>query len=148
MSESTIVGQGRLPAVRAAGVVLLLLTAPYALLAALLGAQVSAPGLVLEDGQLILPTWFGSDGMWIFLAACLFCAWAGLATVRGWHGWRLLAAVAAWLTIAFAAACVWAWHFERMAGYRPAAAVVLVAAAAFVLWAIHGARPPDAARTR
>src|SRR5215470_17013552 len=128
MSESTMLNRKRLHVVGAAGVALLLLTAPYALLAALLGAQAAMPGLVLEVGHLILPSWFGVEGMWIFLAACLLCAWAGLATLRGWSGWRPLAAAAAWLTIAFAAACAWAWHFERMAGYRPAVVAVLLAA--------------------
>lgn len=137
MTEGSMVGGGgRSPAVTAAGVVLLMLTAPYALLAALLAGQASTTGLTVRLGELVVPEWLGLDGMWLFLVVCLLCAWAGLAMLRRWRGWRPLAAAAAGATVPFAVACMAAWHLERMAGYRPTVAVVLLALAGFVLWAI------------
>jgi hypothetical protein len=130
-------------AVTAAGVLLLILTTPYALLAAVFGAETSMPGLVIRFGKLIVPAGLGFEAMVSCLVLLVLCAYAGLAIIFRWRGWRPVAAAVAWLTIALGAFCVWIWLAGRIAGFSPIVPVVLFAIAGFVLWAVR--REPDLA---
>jgi hypothetical protein len=130
-------------AVTAAGVLLLILTTPYALLAAVFGAETSMPGLVTRFGKLIVPAGLGFEAMVSCLVLLVLCAYAGLAIIFRWRGWRPVAAAVAWLTIALGACCVWIWLAGRIAGFSPIVPVVLFAIAGFVLWAVR--REPDLA---
>jgi hypothetical protein len=123
--------------VTAAGVVLLILTTPYALLAAVFGAQASIPDLVIRIGNLIVPTGPGFESMVLFLALLALCAYAGLATIFRWRGWQRLAGTAAWLTIALGAFCIWIWLTGRIVGFSLVVPAVLFAVAGFVLWALR-----------
>jgi Na+/pantothenate symporter len=77
------------------------------------------------------------------LVLLVLCAYAGLAIIFRWRGWRPVAAAVAWLTIALGAFCVWIWLAGRIAGFSPIVPVVLFAIAGFVLWAVR--REPDLA---
>lgn len=136
-------GAGRSGGVTAAGVVLLMLTMPYALLAAVFGAEASMPGLVIRIGKLIVPSGLGFEAMVSCLTLLVLCAYAGLAIIFRWRGWRPVAATVAWLTIALGAFCVWIWLAGRIAGFSPVVPVVLFAIAGFVLWAVR--REPNSA---
>ena len=127
----------RSSAVTAAGVVLLILTTPYALLAAVFGAEASMPGLAVSVGKLIVPAGRGFEAMVSCLALLAICAYAGLATIFRWRGWRSVAAMVAWLTIALGAFCVWIWLAGRIVGFSPLVPIVLFAIAGFVLWAFR-----------
>jgi hypothetical protein len=124
-------------AVAAAGVLLLILTTPYALLAAVFGAEASMPGLVVRTGKLIVPSALSFEAMVSCLVLLALCAYAGLAMIFRWHGWRPVAATVAWLTIALGAFCVWIWLAGRIVGFSPVVPVVLFAIAGFVLWAVR-----------
>ena len=124
-------------AVTAAGVVLLILTTPYALLAALFGAESSMPDQVLRIGRFIVPTSLGFEAMVSCLVLLALCAYAGLATIYRWRGWRHVAATVAWLTIALGAFCVWIWLAGRIAAFSPIVPLVLFVIAGFVLWALR-----------
>ena len=121
--------------VTAAGVVLLILTAPYALLAAVFAAEASMPGLVIGVGKLIVPATLGFEAMVSCLALLVICAYAGLAVIFRWRGWRPVAATVAWLTIALGAFCIWIWLTGRIVGFSLVVPAVLFAVAGFVLWA-------------
>jgi hypothetical protein len=134
---------GRSGAVTAAGVVLLILTTPYALLAAVFGAEASMPDQVLRIGSFIVPTGLGFESMVSCLVLLAICAYAGLATIFRWRGWRSVAAMVAWLTIALGALCAWIWLAGRIAGFSPVVPAVLLAVAGFLLWALR--REPKSA---
>lgn len=124
-------------AVTAAGVLLLILTIPYALLAAVFGAEASMPGLAVSFGKLIVPAGRGFEAMVSCLVFLVICAYAGLATIFRWRGWRSVAAMVACLTIALGVVCTWIWLAGRIAGFSPAVPVVLFAIAGFVLWVVR-----------
>ena len=134
---------GRSGAVTAAGVVLLILTTPYALLAAVFGAEASMPDQVLRIGSFIVPTGLGFESMVSCLVLLAICAYAGLATIFRWRGWRSVAAMVAWLTIALGVLCAWIWLAGRIAGFSPVVPIVLFVIAGFVLWALR--REPKSA---
>ncbi len=140
--QPTSVAQ-RSGAVTVAGVVLLILTTPYALLAAIFGAEASMPGLAVSFGKLIVPAGRGFEAMVSCLVLLALCAYAGLAMIFRWRGWRSVAATVAWLTIALGALCVWIWLAGRIVGFSPVVPVALFAIAGFVLWA--GRQEPGAA---
>jgi hypothetical protein len=139
-------GAGRSGAITAAGVLLLILTTPYALLAAVFGAEASMPGLVIRIGRLIVPSGLGFEAMVSCLVLLALFAYAGLATIFRWRGWRPVAAAVAWLTIALGAFCVWIWLAGRIAGFSPVVPVVLFALAGFVLWCCRQDRDTDVSR--
>jgi hypothetical protein len=130
-------GAQRSGAVTAAGVVLLILTTPYALLAAVFGAEASMPGLAVSFGKLIVPAGRGFEAMVSCLVFLVIYAYAGLATIFRWRGWRSVAAMVAWLTIVLGVFCAWIWLAGRIPGFSPVVPVVLFAIAGFVLWAVR-----------
>ena len=135
--EQPILGAGRSRAVTAAGVVLLILTTPCALLAAVFGAEASMPDQVLRIGKLIVSSGLGFESMVLCLVLLAICAYAGLATIFRWRGWRPVAATVAWLTIALGAFCIWIWLTGRIVGFSLVVPAVLFAVAGFVLWAVR-----------
>ena len=101
------------------------------------------PGLAVSFGRLIVPAGRGFEAMVACLVLLALCAYAGLAMIFRWRGWRPVAATVAWLTIALGAVCVWIWLAGRIVGFSPVVPVVLFAIAGFVLWARR--QEPEAA---
>ena len=135
--DQPISSANRSGVVTAAGVVLLILTTPYALLAAVFAAEASMPGLVVGIGKLIVPAALSFEAMVSCLAWLVIYAYAGLAVIFRWRGWRPVAATVALLTIALGAFCVWIWLTGRIVGFSLVVPAVLLAVAGFVLWAVR-----------
>lgn len=135
--DQPISSANRSDVVTAAGVVLLILTTPYALLAAVFAAEASMPGLVVGIGKLVVPAALSFEAMMSCLAWLVIYAYAGLAVIFRWRGWRPVAATVALLTIALGAFCVWIWLTGRIVGFSPVVPAVLLAVAGFVLWAVR-----------
>lgn len=135
--DQPISSANRSDVVTTAGVVLLILTTPYALLAAVFAAEASMPGLVVGIGKLVVPAALSFEAMMSCLAWLVIYAYAGLAVIFRWRGWRPVAATVALLTIALGAFCVWIWLTGRIVGFSPVVPAVLLAVAGFVLWAVR-----------
>ena len=140
--DQPISSANRSGVVTAAGGVLLILTTPYALLAAVFAAEASMPGLVVGIGKLIVPAALSFEAMVSCLALLVIFAYAGLAMIFRWRGWRPVAATVAWLTIALGVVCTWIWLAGRIPGFSPVMPLVLFAIAGFVLWASLRERKP------
>jgi hypothetical protein len=97
---------GRSIAVAAAGILLVIMAIPYALCAVLFAAQGWNPRGRIAIGGVLLPS-FGYEAMVVFLALLLLSGYAGLAAIRRWRGWQLLAAAAAWAMMGLSAAIAW-----------------------------------------
>jgi hypothetical protein len=97
---------GKSIAVTAAGITLGILAIPYALCAVLFALQGWNPRVRIVMGGVSLPG-FGYEAMVVFLALLLLSGYAGLAAIRRWRGWQLLAAAAAWALMGLSFAVAW-----------------------------------------
>ena len=88
-------------------------------------------------GKLIVPATLGFEAMVSCLALLVICAYAGLAVIFRWRGWRPVAATVAWLTIALGAFCIRIWLTGRIVGFSLVVPAVLFAVVGFVLWALR-----------
>ena len=134
----------------AASALLLVLAVIYAVITALFVLLLSSSGstsLRLGDDFIVLYSDSEYGRAVVFLALCLLSGYAGLATICGWHGARLVALAAGAATVALGSYGLWIYAtaligvpvllFSIGIQSRPEVFLALCVVGSVVLWAMQ-----------